>query len=127
MNESAPGQKSSESDKDRLKREYAAIGLELMESGESFPFPGIEKAHYDRIKSEEEEYPGFATPIDELLKRFKEEGLKMTIGKHPASGNVFILPAGSDDIEMDSLLPKHLVMTDDMDERLKELIRRDRV
>ena len=52
----------------------------------------------------------------------KQEGIKVTLGEHPESGNVFVLPFLSDDVENDSLSPGNLEITDDIDERLKELI-----
>lgn len=87
---------------------------------ETFPFPGIDPAAHERLKVVEEEYPGFATPIDVLVQRFRSEGIKVGIGKDP--GNVFILPAQSTDIENDSIFPRDLQISDSMDERIKKLI-----
>lgn len=108
--------------KDTDKQEKISLALELSESMENFPFPGIKPESYARIKADEEEFPGYATPIDELLKRFESEGLKVVLGKFPESGNVFILPQGSDDIENDNLFPRHLSTEGDIDERLLKLI-----
>jgi len=44
------------------------------------------------------------------------------LGKNPESGNVYILPRNSDNIEMDSISPRQLQLIEEMDERLKELI-----
>jgi sugar phosphate isomerase/epimerase len=107
---------------EQKKGEIITLAKELSESSESFPFPGIHPESYAKIKTEEEEYPGCATPIDELLERFANEGMKVVLGAHPESGNVFILPAGSDDIENDNLLPRSLQIDETMDERLKQLI-----
>ncbi len=125
MNEEPPHIKENikdDSEKDTDKQEKISLALELSESRENFPFPGIKPESYARIKADEEEFPGYATPIDELLKRFENEGLKVVLGKFPESGNVFILPQGSDDIENDNLFPRHLSTEGDIDERLLELI-----
>ncbi len=99
-----------------------ALAKELIESNEVFPFSGLDSGAYAKIKADEEESPGYATPIDELIKRFEDEGMKVVFGKNPESGNVFILPLQSDDIENDSLFPKHLQISEGMNEKLKELI-----
>ncbi|MBL4644630.1 MAG: hypothetical protein JKX80_02065 [Candidatus Pacebacteria bacterium] len=99
-----------------------ALALELFESGEVFAFPGIKPESYTKIKAEQEEIPGYSTPIDELLKRFQNEGLKVVLGKNPGTGNIYVLPQGSDDIENDSFFPRHLSTEGDIDERLLKLI-----
>lgn len=108
--------------KQEKKREKIAIARELMESKEKFPFSGIVERAYLKIKAEEEEYPGCATPIDTIIERCKNEGIKVVLGAHPESGNVYILPALSNDIENDSLFPKHLLSTNITNEKLKKLI-----
>jgi len=102
--------------------EYVFLAREIIERHESFPFPGLNQKAYIKIRAEQEEYPGYATPIDELIERFKTEGMKVVLGKNPESGNVFILPSGSDDIENDNLFPRHLEITDDMDSKLRRLV-----
>jgi hypothetical protein len=72
-------------------------------SKESLEFSGISQKTYESFKKIDEEYPGYTTPIDELLERFSSEGMKIVLGKHPDSGNVFVLPCGSEDIENDSI------------------------
>jgi hypothetical protein len=98
------------------------LAKELSESRESIPFPGIDSEGYQKLKANDEEFPGFVTPIDELVKRFESEGIKVVFGRDPESGNVFILPFGSDDVENDSIFPKHLQVGEAMDSRLKELV-----
>jgi hypothetical protein len=111
------------SEKEPTKKErIIALALELSEGHEVFPFSSIDPESYSKIKADEEEMPGYATPIDELLERFKREGMKVVLGKNPQSGNVFILPSQSDDIENDSLFPRHIQISEEMNERLKELI-----
>jgi len=102
--------------------EYVLLAKEIIERQETFPFPGIDPEAYSKIKVDEEQSPGYSTPIDELLERFRNEGMKVVLGKHPESGNVFILPAQSDDIENDNLFPKHLLPGEEMNEKLKKLI-----
>lgn len=121
MHEGPPNQ-PIESAKNRAKRELLSLAHELSEGKENFPFPGIDAAAYERMKADEIEFPGFATPVDELIERFKSEGMKVVLGEHPDSGNIFILPAQSNDIENDSIFPKHLQISDSMDERIKRLI-----
>jgi len=48
--------------------------------------------------------------------------MKVVLGKYPESGNVFILPAQSDDIVNDNLFPRHLQTNEMMGEKLKKLI-----
>lgn len=111
------------SEKEPTKKEkIIALAIEIIESHEVFPFSGLDSGAYAKIKSDEEESPGYATPIDELVKRFEDEGMKIVLGKNPESGNVFILPLLSDDIENDSFFPKHLQIGEGMNEKLKELI-----
>jgi hypothetical protein len=104
------------------KKKIIALAKELSESQESIPFPGIDAEGYQKLKANDEEFPGFVTPIDELVQRFKNEGIKVVFGNDPESGNVFILPFGSNDVESDSVFPKHLQVNESMDSRLKELI-----
>ena len=108
------------------KRERNQRILELVESMENeiFPFPGIKKEAYARMKADDEEYPGYTTPTDEVIKRLKSEGIKVVLSTTDRlSGNVFILPTTSDNIEMDGCIPlKNFQIVDGMDERLRELI-----
>jgi hypothetical protein len=102
--------------------ELVALAKELSESQETFPFPGIESVAYEKLKEVDAAFPGFATPIDDLLERFKNEGIKVALGPHPENGSVFILPAQSNDIDSDSILPRHLKWDEAMDERLERLV-----
>ncbi len=58
------------------KEEAAKLSIELSESHEVFPFPGIEDASYKSLKAVDEEYPGIATPIDSLIERFTAHGMR---------------------------------------------------
>ena len=103
-----------------------ALTIELGETHEAFPFPGINPDSYPGLKAHDEEFPGYATPIDELVQRLETEGMKVILGNDPRSGNIYILPVGSNDIEKDSICPRHLQISGIMDEKLKELILIDR-
>jgi hypothetical protein len=109
-------------EKEDRKKRIIALAKELSESRESISFPGIDAESYQKLKANDEEFPGFVTPIDELVQRFENEGIKVVFGRDPESGNVFILPFGSNDVENDSIFPKHLQIDESMDSRLKELI-----
>ena len=101
---------------------YVLLATELIESQEHFPFPGIDPEAYSRIRAQEAEYPGYTTPIDELVERCKNEGMKVVLGKHPESGNVWILPAHSEDANQDAIAPRQLLINETVDEKLKTLI-----
>ena len=114
--------KTLELEKAQMRDRRIILVRELTEGQERFPFPGINPHSYATIKAEEEEFPGFVTPIDELIQRFKDEGMKVAFGKDQKTSNVVVIPCGSDDIKYDSIRPKHLEIRDDMDRRLRELI-----
>lgn len=104
------------------KADFIQLAKELSQNPEGFAFSGIEDESYAKLKASDEEYPGFTTPIDELIEKLTAHGFKIVFGDDPGSGNVHILPKDSDDIERDSVFPRHLKVTADMDERLKKLI-----
>lgn len=108
------------------KEAKIALAKELFESGEKFPFEGIDPEVYTRMKEQEVEYPGYTTPVDEIIARCKTEGIKVVLGDHPESGNIYVLPFNSNDIEQDSLFVRQLQISDSMDERLKSLVLMDR-
>ena len=74
------------------------------------------------MKIDEAEYPGYTTPIDELMIRFQNEGMKVVLGNDPKGGNVYILPASSANIKEDSIEPGQLLIGLDMSDKLKQLI-----
>ena len=111
------------SEKEPMRKEQIiALALELHERNETFPFSGIDPESYAKMKAGEEEDPGYTTPIDEIIERFKNEGMKVVLGKNPQSGNVYVLPSQSTNIEMDSISPKQLQLTEGMSEDLEKLI-----
>lgn len=119
---------SPETEKKKMLEAIVMHAAELSERAESIPFTGIDADSYANMKAEEEEFPGMTTPIDELIVRFKEEGMRVVLGKDPKSGNVSIVPWGSTDPISDSVLPRHLDISDAvmMDAPLRELIHSSR-
>lgn len=107
--------KKRESEPDKL-----TLARELIDSNETLPFPGLNVESYNRLKAEEEEYPGLATPIDEIIKKFEEQGIKIEIGKNPDGSNMFLLPKDSDDVD-DSLRLKHLNLGAIENKKLKKI------
>ena len=116
-----------EKNKEREGRRMEIISLtkEIAERGEIFPFSGIDLKARTSLEADEAEYPGFTTPIGTILEAMKEHGMKVVLGKHPESGNVFILPANSDDIESDMVFAKFFLVSETKDTRLKKLISLD--
>jgi len=113
--------KMKESRREQRRSEIVALAKEINETQESFRFPGINPENYAKIKSEEQQFPGYSTPIDEILEKLNKQGMKVVLGKYPESGNVFILPRQSNDIEMDSLFPRHLKLSEIEDTLLNKL------
>jgi hypothetical protein len=100
------------------------IGERLLMRNEIFPFAGINEATYQKLKSESDEFPGYSTHIDELIKRFDSEGFKIVI---TGGVNVFAMPALCDstsakDIEENTVFLKYFKITNDTDEDLNALI-----
>jgi len=118
-----PDEKTPQSEQEVLIAACIELAKELSESREGFPFPGIDPGAYARLKAAEAEFPEYSSPtIDESIARLKAEGMKVALGQYPTSGQVFVLPRNSDDIFMDAIPPKVLLVTDTMDGRLKKLI-----
>jgi hypothetical protein len=126
--------KQKQSDDTKIEREptkkekIIALAIELSENREGFPFFGIDPESYTKLKTDiagdegRSDYDISSPTIDELIERFKNEGMRVTLGNNPEVGNVFILPTKSNDIQNDNILPKHLQISEGMDEKLKELI-----
>jgi len=126
MNEKMPEFNNEENfEINKLKEERFKLAIELFESGENFDFPGINIDSYETIKSEELEFPGYSTPIDELLEKFEKEGLKIALPKTKESKGIAILPGESKDIIDDNLMLKHLDIGNINDEKLKKLVSLD--
>ena len=108
------------------REKIIALAIELSQSWEKLPFPGIDPEAYLKLKADiktDEEASGYTTAMfDDLMERFNVQGMKVVLGKYPASDNIFILPSESSDIENDSIFPKHLQISGVTSEKLKELI-----
>jgi len=102
--------------------EYISLAEELSRYDEKLPFPGVEEESLKQLMASDREYPGLTTPTAQIIARMQTEDIKVVFGKHPGSGNVFILPFLSDDIENDSLFPHHLKIADEMNDPLRRLI-----
>jgi len=96
--------------------------VERCEAGEVFPFPGLRPDQYEIMKKEWEEEPEYSQDIDALISRFQNEGMKVVSSEHRASGNVFLLPASSNDLMSDSLLPRLVSVDAIVDDSLLELV-----
>jgi hypothetical protein len=110
-------------EKKKNREELIELTKELMGEFMVFRFPGIRPEILEKLREEEKEFPGYVTPIDELIKIFTEKGAKISLGDNPKNGNVFILPlVAGVNTEEDSILARSLLIEDGMDERLKKLI-----
>ena len=123
MNQFNRPPQSQQEIKEQKKQEYIALARELSEAREKFSFPGVNPESYSELKAVAEEFPEYSAPIDELIERFKTQGIKVILRIDPKEvGHVYILPLNSESPEMDNLFPRHLMMAEGMDERLKKLI-----
>ena len=117
-------------ERDRQVAEIVALARELSERREGFSFPGLERAVYLTMKADEEKFPGYGTPVDEIVKKLEEQGMKVVFGKKNKivtgadieGSNVHIMPAQSTDIVNESVLPRQLKIVEGMDSRLRKLI-----
>lgn len=125
MMEHPPNIVDSGNEKKKLLDEYLALAKDLSKDKEGFPFPGIDPESYLKIKAADEEFPGYTTPIDELIERFKNEGMKVVLSEPPRNrGNreVFILPLKSNEIQEDSIRLKDLHNNETLSNEVKNLI-----
>lgn len=122
MNNLMPTQPEAVEEK-LTKEQYIALARELSEMGR-IDFPKINPESLAELEQSDKDFPGYVTPIGELIERFNTWGMKVVFGPHPESGNVFIVPeiCEEKDIDTDSILPRHLEISEGMDERLKKLI-----
>ena len=124
MNEHAPKPEKKYGEMESRRERINTLAAEISE----FPFPGIDPEAYEKLKADIKgdegmsEYDISSPTIDELIERFKNEGMKVTWGDNPKACNIFIMPANSNDIQNDSLFPKHLQLNGEVGEKLKELI-----
>ncbi len=104
------------------REEFLALGRELSERKERMLFPGIDPEAYAAAKENDEAFPGYVTPIDDLLRRLEAEGMKVVLSDQAGNLDVFIMPFASGDIAVDTLLPRHLSLAAEMEEPLRRLI-----
>ena len=104
--------------------EVVTLAKELIERNESFPFPSIDPDALSKMRADDFEFPGYVTPVDTLLDRCRTEGIRVTLGKYPESGNVYIVPAGENEMGNENmrLLPRHLQVNETMDRTLRALV-----
>ena len=108
----------------RKMREAYYQALELVESEKVFSFEGIESG-IEKTMIEDEEYaPGYSITVEEFKRRCTEEGVKVSLGDNPQSGNIRVIPAGSNDPAFDGIFARNLAFSSDED--LNKLIELDR-
>ncbi len=130
MNEHLPEHLREEAEKFEKQQKFGALvecGKELSERNEVLKFPGLKPSSYEKIKIADEESQGWATPIDEIIAKMEEQGMKLALSTwDEGSGNMYIIPAdmepNKDNIRDYGLPPESFEVTDDMDEGLKKLI-----
>lgn len=123
MNQFNQPPQTPEKTREQKKQEYIALAKELSEVREGLPFPGINQESYSELKAVAEEFPEYSAQIDELAGRFQMQGMKIILRIDPKEvGHVYILPTNSKDPEMDNLFPRHLMIVEGMDDKLKKLI-----
>jgi hypothetical protein len=120
--ETTPLQDAIALEKEKNLKEYISLAEGLSDKNEIHSFSGIDPERYSSIKETEEEFPGYTTPIDDLIERMKSEGFKVVMGKDRLSGNIYILPTSSNNIEEDGLFPQYFNIGSDMNHELKKLI-----
>jgi hypothetical protein len=123
MSHEAPNQRiERDPDEVTTKAEFTRLVEILCRDGERYPFPDIDPLTYQKLKEEEQEFPGVMTPIDVLVEKFKDEGMRFIAGTDASSGNLSIVPAISGDPVYDALQPKNLRPELITDRRVRALI-----
>ncbi len=140
MSERPPNNKQEKSEKELRRERITALAIELSESGEIFPFTGMDQESYEKLKAgieadkDRSDYDISSPTIDELVERFNHEGMRVVLSRckdGTYGGTVHILPARSFernfgtpdfDIQCENISPKHLQIHEGMNEKLKELI-----
>ena len=130
MNEELSRMHEAEAAKEAKERKLAdllELSIEVSERKEAFPFSGLDPEEYAKIKATDEEYPGFSTPVDEMIAKFEEQGMRLALSTFDSQkGNAYIIPGDMEptqkNIEDWGLKPENFEITNDMDESLKKLI-----
>lgn len=95
----------------------------IIEKNEVFAFEDLEDGVLEKLQAEDEEYPGYATPISELVARFEKEGFRVASGEKGGVVNLRAIPNRiEDDGWKDSVLVRNLKITEGMDSALKAYI-----
>lgn len=121
FNENEHGQDKIKS-KEVLYKEIAQLATELIAGPNIFPFPGMNQTSYQTFKSTEQDYLEFVTPIDELLKKFESEQIKLSFGENPAQTDIFVMSTNSESVKYDSIPVGDLDPENVSDEKLKKII-----
>ncbi len=123
MSEKIPSQFEADSneEKKRVLERIISLAQQIAEKGEVYQFPGIETKSHETLKADDDEYPGYTTHVDVILERMKSEGIKIVQANNPQSGNVFAMPAQSNDMS-DSILINHLQVSDHLTKEVQELL-----
>lgn len=111
--------------KEQARERLVVVAHELFKSGTVFPFSGIDDDALLRLQEADKEAPpGYITPIEDIVERMKNEGIKIFLGKPERNdtANVLVIPAKSTDPISDSVLAKNLRIVETGDRRLRELI-----
>ncbi len=108
----------SESNKEEKRAELMDLATEMINENRVYPWPGLTPDAYSRFRSEEEEFPGFCNPIDDVVKRCEVEGIKIVF----ISKTIAVIPAETGDIDMDIIFPHSLQVRSYSDGQLSELI-----
>ncbi|MFI5205394.1 MAG: hypothetical protein ACHQVK_00475 [Candidatus Paceibacterales bacterium] len=121
-----------EQEKFPTKEELVALAKEFFEKENKaetesiVPFSGIKSDAYVNHKAGEAEYGVWTTPIDKILERFKNEGVKVDCARSKDGtlnyAELFAVPAKSSDIVNDSIPLRQLVINETLSEDFKELI-----
>lgn len=122
MMERPPNIVDSGNEKIKHREEFLALAKELSENKEGFPFHGVNPESYLKIKATDDAFPGYATPIDQLIEKFSHEGMKVVLSETPSNREVYILPAQSNNIGEDSISPKDIEVGVVQSDELKKLI-----
>ncbi len=98
-------QESKDIHKKNLRNEIVTLASIIEKTQEVFPFPGVDPEVYGRLKESEQEFVelGYVTSVDDVITRIQLKGMKISLGKNPDKGEVFILPAEDAEVSSDSL------------------------
>lgn len=114
-----------EEHKKYFEKQKISIALELIENNFSFPFPGITRSAIDSINTFHEEFPEIGPTIEEVLSKFEDNEIKLTMGN--SNRNVVAIPIKSNNAIHDSIPLKDLQTNKQTPPKLKLLIEIDSI